>query len=286
MKKVIGLLLFIILIFLIINFNNTKILILNNIDIWLKYIVVSIGPTFIISNLLYQFPFVSFLLYPLLKKIMHFENQKACSLFLISILTGNPTTSILISNAYHNKEISLFEANRLLSFTSHVSFIFIINFFGLNKGIKIIKLQILSSIIISIFYKNKNNSSKSNSNSSNTITITTDFISKAPILLFNILIIICIVSFIKVFLTSFINNPVLLTIINFLELTTGLINFKDNFLLSNLLISFNGVAVGIQVFMNIKKTDLSFNQFLVFRFIHMFIVSSIILILFFINLFM
>lgn len=281
MKKVIGLLLFIILIFLIINFNNTKILILNNIDIWLKYIVVSIGPTFIISNLLYQFPFVSFLLYPLLKKIMHFENQKACSLFLISILTGNPTTSILISNAYHNKEISLFEANRLLSFTSHVSFIFIINFFGLNKGIKIIIIQILSSIIISIFYKNKNNSNKSDS-----ITTTTDFISKTPILLFNILIIICIVSFIKVFLTSFINNPILLTIINFLELTTGLINFKDNFLLSNLLISFNGVAVGIQVFINIKKTDLSFNQFLVFRFIHMFIVSSIILILFFINLFM
>lgn len=282
MKKVIGLLLFIILIYLIINFNNTKILILNNIDIWLKYIVVSIGPTFIISNLLYQFPFVSFLLYPLLKKIMHFENQKACSLFLISILTGNPTTSILISNAYHNKEISLFEANRLLSFTSHVSFIFIINFFGLNKGIKIIIIQILSSIIISIFYKNKNNSSKSNS----ITTITTDFISKTPILLFNILIIICIVSFIKVFLTSFINNPILLTIINFLELTTGLIDFKNNFLLSNLLISFNGVAVGIQVFMNIKKTDLSFNQFLVFRFIHMFIVSSIILILFFINLFM
>jgi hypothetical protein len=77
MKKVIGLLLFIILIFLIINFNNTQILILNNIDIWLKYVVVSIGPTFIISNLLYQFPFISFLLYPLLKKIMHFENQKA-----------------------------------------------------------------------------------------------------------------------------------------------------------------------------------------------------------------
>ncbi len=283
MKKVIGLLLFIILIFLIINFNNTKILILNNIDIWLKYIVVSIGPTFIISNLLYQFPFVSFLLYPLLKKIMHFENQKACSLFLISILTGNPTTSILISNAYHNKEISLFEANRLLSFTSHVSFIFIINFFGLNKGIKIIIIQILSSIIISIFYKNKN---KIKLDTNNIININNDFINKTPILLFNILIIICIVSFIKVFLTSFINTPILLTIINFLELTTGLINFKDNFLLSNLLISFNGVAVGIQVFMNIKKTDLSFNQFLVFRFIHMFIVSSIILILFFINLFM
>ena len=276
MKKLIGLILFILLIFLIIKFDNTKIIILNNIDIWIKYIVVSIGPTFIISNLLYQFPFISFIFYPILKKIMHFENQKACSLFLLSILTGNPTISLLISSAYQNNEITKKEANRLLCFTSHVSFIFIINFFNFNIGIKIIIIQILSSIIISLFLNNNINQDtfiiKKNHSS---------FIEKTPILLFNVLIIICITSFIKLFLSSFIKNSFFLNTFNFLELTTGLLNFKNNFLLSNLLISFNGLAIILQTFLNIKKTDLSFNQFLIFRFIHMFI--STILSLFVIN---
>ena len=137
----IGFIFFIFLIFLVLHFNESKLLIIDNINIWIKYIIVSVTPTFIISNFLFKYPFISYLFYPVLKKIMHFENQKACSLFLISILCGNPSTVILINNAYYNKEISLFEANRLLCFTSHPSFLFIINFFKIKKGLIIIMIQ-------------------------------------------------------------------------------------------------------------------------------------------------
>jgi len=277
MKKyfnlLIGLILFIFLIFLIYHFNESKLLNIDNINIWVKYIIVSITPTFIISNFLFKYPFISYLFYPILKKIMHFENQKACSLFLISILCGNPSTTILINNAYNNKEISLFEANRLLCFTSHTSFLFIINFFNLKKGLIIIIIQIICSIIISIFLKNNKNQNKisnpirNNTNYSNTFI---DVINKAPSLLFSILLVIIITSHLKWFLNVIFNNNYYLNIIlSFTELTTGLIDLKNNFFLSNLLISFNGLAIILQVFINIKKTDLSFDQFLKFRLVHM-----------------
>lgn len=269
----IGFIFFIFLIFLVLHFNESKLLIIDNINIWIKYIIVSVTPTFIISNFLFKYPFISYLFYPVLKKIMHFENQKACSLFLISILCGNPSTVILINNAYYNKEISLFEANRLLCFTSHPSFLFIINFFKIKKGLIIIMIQVISSIIISFFLKNKNLSNTKTNNSIRTNNnIFIDIINKTPNLLFNILFIVIITSHIKWFLNLITNNNYYLNILfNYMELTTGLVDLQNNFLLSNLLISFNGIAIILQVFINIKKTDLSFDQFLKFRLIHMLI---------------
>lgn len=279
----IGFIFFIFLIFLVLHFNESKLLIIDNINIWIKYIIVSVTPTFIISNFLFKYPFISYLFYPVLKKIMHFENQKACSLFLISILCGNPSTVILINNAYYNKEISLFEANRLLCFTSHPSFLFIINFFKIKKGLIIIMIQVISSIIISFFLKNKNLSNTKTNNSIRTNNnIFIDIINKTPNLLFNILFIIIITSHIKWFLNLITNNNYYLNILfNYMELTTGLVDLQNNFLLSNLLISFNGIAIILQVFINIKKTDLSFDQFLKFRLIHMLI--CLIILLFVIN---
>lgn len=267
---IIGIILFIFLVFIVINYNDSKLIVIDNINIWIKYIVVSIGPTFIIGNLLLKYPFISFLFYPILKKIMHFENQKACSLFLLSILCGNPSTVILINDSFVNNSISKFEANRLLCFCSHSSFLFIINFYGLNKGLIIIFIQVISSIIISFLLKNKNNYTYNinNSNINNNIDFN-NVINKIPNILFNVLIILIITSYIKWFLCFLFNDFILF---DFLELTNGLIKFKNNFILSNILISCSGIAIILQVFSNIKKTDLSFNQFLKFRIIHMLIV--------------
>lgn len=51
-----------------------------------------------------------------LKKIFNFENDIEVYILFFSLLSGNPTSQILISDSYKNNEISYKEANRLSKF--------------------------------------------------------------------------------------------------------------------------------------------------------------------------
>jgi hypothetical protein len=99
--------------------NNTilKSTITNTTITWFNYILPSVSISYVTSIFLYNYPLISKLIYKPLSKIYHFENEKSCSIFLISIIVGNPCSVKLITNAFKNEEISINEANRLLKFS-------------------------------------------------------------------------------------------------------------------------------------------------------------------------
>ena len=78
---------------------------------------------YVFSSILITIPFISKIFFNIFKPLKLFENQKALSLFTISFLTGNPTSTILVKKAYLNNEISLIQANNIIDSSSHISFL-------------------------------------------------------------------------------------------------------------------------------------------------------------------
>ena len=111
---------------------------------WFYYIVPSISISYTTAILLYNYPLISKLLYKPLHYIYHFENRKSCSIYLISIIVGNPCSIKLITEAVSNNEISITEGNRLLRFSSFVSTIFLFSIFEFNIAVTLFILEILN----------------------------------------------------------------------------------------------------------------------------------------------
>lgn len=78
---------------------------------------------YVFSSILITIPFISKIFFNIFQPLKLFENQKALSLFTISFLTGNPTSTILVKKAYLNNEISLIQANNIIDSSSHISFL-------------------------------------------------------------------------------------------------------------------------------------------------------------------
>lgn len=296
MSKKISFFIFMFLIFwfiiIAINQQITKATIDDTITLWYHKIIPSIPPSFIIGSFLSIFPNFFKFLWRILKKNMHFENPKSCSLFFISLLVGNPTSTILIKEAFQTNEISEQEANRLLRFSSHMTILFILIFFNSPFSYILIASQVISSYLIAFFSKNDtfNNNHLSKSVQDQYFNI----IEKLPSTLLSILSTMILVAILKIpfsFLISLSKQNDLFYLLDFLEITTGLThiltinNVFISLILSSFLLSFNGLAIILQVFYFIKKTKLQFKNFLKFRLVHS-VLSIIItsIIYFFINL--
>lgn len=253
----------------------------NTIILWFNYCLPPISISYIISVFLFDFPFLSKLLYPLLKPVFNFENEKSCSIYLISILVGNPTSSKLIIQAVDNKQISIDEGNRLLCFSSFISTIFLYSILNFDLFIIIIIIELLISLIISnvktknpkqyIIIKNKNN----------TILDTYfNIINNLPSLLLSILFSMIITNL----FSSLITNTYLKSLF---ELTIGIKILTYNINIINLIFIFilifsHGLAITLQIYLIIKKSNLSFNNFIKYRLLSIFLslISLIIIYLF------
>lgn len=253
----------------------------NTIILWFNYCLPPISISYIISVFLFDFPFISKLLYPLLKPVFNFENEKSCSIYLISILVGNPTSSKLIIQAVDNKQISIDEGNRLLSFSSFISTIFLYSILNFDLFIIIIIIELLISLIISnvktknpkqyIIIENKNN----------TILDTYfNIINNLPSLLLSILFSMIITNL----FSSLITNTYLKSLF---ELTIGIKILTYNINIINLIFIFilifsHGLAITLQIYWIIKKSNLSFNNFIKYRLLSIFLslISLIIIYLF------
>lgn len=253
----------------------------NTIILWFNYCLPPISISYIISVFLSDFPFISKLLYPLLKPVFNFENEKSCSIYLISILVGNPTSSKLIIQAVDNKQISIDEGNRLLCFSSFISTIFLYSILNFDLFIIIIIIELLISLIISnvktknpkqyIIIENKNN----------TILDTYfNIINNLPSLLLSILFSMIITNL----FSSLITNTYLKSLF---ELTIGIKILTYNINIINLIFIFilifsHGLAITLQIYWIIKKSNLSFNNFIKYRLLSIFLslISLIIIYLF------
>lgn len=230
---------------------------------WFYYIVPSISISYTTAILLYNYPLISKLLYKPLHYIYHFENRKSCSIYLISIIVGNPCSIKLITEAVSNNEISITEGNRLLRFSSFVSTIFLFSIFEFNIAVTLFILEILSSLIIAFFSPQK--AQKLNQNKKKFVDVYFGIINALPNLLLNILS----TMYVCIIFTTNINNKYLSI---FTELTNGIMLLKNdlsvfNFILLNALISTNGIAIILQSVLIIKTTSLSCTNYIKYRMI-------------------
>lgn len=275
LKKFLKVLLFIWLVIMLGYFlthrNMWKIAFLDTTKLWLYNVACAIIPMYILTSLLLINPLFSKLIFKIIKNKHKFENQKALSLFLLSFLVGNPTSTIMIKKAYLKKEISLAQANDLIASCSHVSFFFVLIFLEKKLALSLIIIQIMVTFIL-YFKKPKKALFNTSLSSSSYLDAVNEIIEDCPLMLLKILMTMLIVVIIKL---PFTNNLFLKTISAFLEVTTGIdsiikmnLTKSKTFIFLNILLSFNGVAILLQVFNVIKKTKLSFKKYLKGRLLH------------------
>ena len=243
---------------------------INVIQLWLFKVVVGIIPMYILSSLLFSVNFINDFIFKLVKRFNLFENKKALCLFFISFICGTPTTSLIVQKAYLNNEISFRQAKNIISSCSFVSFLFVAIMLN-NRLFFIITLsQIISSFIIyfklSYNIEIYNNNNQDNNNILETINT---IIDDLPLILLRILISMLIISIIIV---PFKNFDYLFY---YFEVTLGLneiLNFNYNeyinIILISSLLSFNGLAIILQVYNILKKTRLIFKHYIICRIIH------------------
>lgn len=237
--------------------------------LWFEKLVPSISISYILSIFLVNYPLISYIIYPIIKNIYNFENRKSCSLFLISIIVGNPTSTKLINTAVNNNEISINEGNRLLEYSCFISTPFLYAIFEFNIFLLILVLELITSLIISkIYSKNFSPSLVKHSSTSNQSLLLTyfDIINTLPTLLLSILSSMLICNLVSILFTnSYIKS--------LFEISSGLstlINVKQSFFtfsIINILIISHGLAIILQVYWMLKKSSLSFANFIKYRLI-------------------
>ena len=289
MKKIIKLIFLFILIYyiyFIIRYNSFwKESFIKTIELWLFKVVVSIIPMYVLSSLILSINFINEFVFKLINKFKLFENKKALCLFIISFICGTPTTSIIVNKSLNNNEITFKQAKNIIGSCSFVSFLFVAIMLN-NKLFLIISLsQIISSFIIYVrlnyninLYCNNNFKGNSLLNTVNTI------IDELPMILLKILIS---MLFISLVIIPFKNYQYLFI---YFEVSIGLdkilsLNFNEylNIILISSLLSFNGLALILQVYNILKKTRLIFKHFIICRIIHTIIsvlISLVLLLIF------
>ncbi|MGM9899917.1 MAG: hypothetical protein ACI32E_04985 [Bacilli bacterium] len=282
MKKISKFLIFLSLLFSGIIFllypSITKKIINDLLLLWLNKVLVSLLPFYVLSSILIQYPYISKVLYRIFYKIMRFENRIACSLFFISFITGNPTSSILVINSVKNGEISINEGNRLLRCTVLSSPLFTITM-CFPYGWYVLSSQMIVSVLFYILgYRKTIQGTFSNTIHKNSIF---DIAEHTPALMLEILSTMLIVGLLKVPFDIILNKLSLNDIIfikypmDMIELTTGLANIGDynvnssvKLILSANLLSFGGITIIFQIMNQLKKTSLSKTSLVMSRILH------------------
>lgn len=268
-----------------------KLNIYNTLSLWLNNVLVALIPFYFLSNILINYPFISKIFYHLFNRIFRFENTTSCSLFLLSFITGNPTSSYLVISEVKNNTISIEEGNRLLRGTVLSSPLFTILMIP-KWGLFIYLVQILVSSLLFLIFKRKNTEENIHVYNKKDIL---KLIDDCPMVMLTILSSMIFVCMFKIPLYKLqdlfkLNNSVFVTfLIDSMELTTGLnciigYNIEDTLkvLLQTFLLSFGGLSIIVQILSELKKTNLSKTSLVLSRFIHGLISS---LIMFFLMIF-
>lgn len=295
MKKIkyfliVSFLLFTGVIFLIYK-DVAKLNIYNTLSLWLNNVLVALIPFYFLSNILINYPFISKIFYHLFNRIFRFENTTSCSLFLLSFITGNPTSSYLVISEVKNNTISIEEGNRLLRGTVLSSPLFTILMIP-KWGLFIYLVQILVSSLLFLIFKRKNTEENIHVYNKKDIL---KLIDDCPMVMLTILSSMIFVCMFKIPLYKLqdlfkLNSSVFVTfLIDSMELTTGLnciigYNIEDTLkvLLQTFFLSFGGLSIIVQILSELKKTNLSKTSLVLSRFIHGLISS---LIMFFLMIF-
>ncbi len=288
MKKLIYLILFTLIIFLVlINSYDIMDSIRFSFSLCVNNLFPSIIPFMLLSNILINYDFVTELS-DILGNIMNkvFKVNKNCSFALImSILSGTPSNSKYIKDLYSNNLITLKDVKKCLNFCHFTNPIFILGtigytFLGNKKlGLIILISHFISSLIIGLFNKKDNfidNKINNNNSKKNFINVLKDSINST---IDTLLLILGIITT-TIIITSIISNLIHINenykfIYGLLEITQGLkylslssLNINLKTIIASFIISFGGLSIHAQVFSILDNKKIRYLPYLISRLIH------------------
>lgn len=285
-----------------------------SLSLWKDNIFPSLFPFFVISNLLINFGFASFLgelLKPFMYKIFRLKGE-ASFVIVMSMLSGFPSSAKYIRELYDKEIINEHEASKLLTFTHFSNPLFILGTISImflnNKevGLLILICHYISNLFISLIFRNyyvsKKDTSKVSlrkalnlmyekrmeSGKSFGLMISNAITSSINTSLF-ILGTISMFLIITTIIDQNINlNPYNQSILNgVLEMTQGLkhismlpIPLENKTILSTMFISFGGLSVHMQTIGLISDTKIKYLPYLIARILHASISGILVYILF------
>lgn len=287
-KKDYIILLSILLLLLLILKNSltVKMNLIKAVELWLTSVFPSLFPMFILSNLLilYQFPNIlaNFIGKPF-SKIFH-TSPKGVFVFIMSMISGTPSSAFIIKDFTESGNISEKEANYLLTFTFFSNPLFLINMLSLlfpnNSKIvwKIILIHYVTNLIIGVVFRPKEKVVFQKENRKPIyISFGTALSGSIKKALDTLLLILGTICFYYMLANLFVlPNPMLNAVIKgFLELTQGL-NYLNSLNISLILkeilaisfISFGGLSIHTQIKSILEDTSISYYPFLKARILH------------------
>jgi len=287
MKKLIYLLIllliFIILFAVVTNTDQFFLNIINTLNLWLTKVYPSIFTYYLISSLLLNTNLLNKIIYLFRNffKRLKFKNDLSLNIFILSIFTGNPTSSGIIIENIRKNNLLISEANDLLKVSAFINPLFILAFlspFSIKYAYIMIFVHIASNFLL-VKWVNKDNPETIISNPRLKFSIK-DILNSIN----NCIQILLIVSAMMVFanIITFSINHLLSTfqlnilflklILTQFEVTTGLnylLSLKLNLFLTYLFIaftiSFNGLSIHLQVLNIISSENLKYKNFFCFR---------------------
>ena len=283
-----NLLLITIFIYVFIYSKIVKETIIFGINLWVYNLIPSLFPFLLISKLLIKYNIVNKLNNIVGNYIsLIFKISKSSSFVVIlSIITGFPSGSIYIKDLLDKNQISLIEANKLITFTSFSSPMFVISVIGENLlksktiGIQLYIIHLITGLLVGYLFKNdfqsKYHNNSNNIDNNTFIKSLMSSINESFMILINmlgiILFFLIIISIINTFLP---NNIFSLIFKGLLEISSGVVFISSSSLSLKLkaaiigaIISFNGLSVHYQVKNIIEDTRIEYKYFLIARIIH------------------
>lgn len=284
MKKYSNLFIIIITFFFTIEVLINKVLIITTIsfslNLWIKNILPSLFPFFIISNILVTYNFTNYIpntITNFFSKLFHIKKE-AILVFFLSIVSGFPSNAKITRQMYDLNILNEKEAAHILSFTHFSNPLFILTtvsiLFYHNKKIGLIILlsHYISNIIVGIILRNNN------LNINNIITTYNNNINFSKVFINSIKNSIETIIFICGILTTFLIISAIITNIfninkvlinSLLEITIGLkelsyYNLNDKYLamLSSSIISLGGLSILTQVKAQLIDTNISIKPYI------------------------
>lgn len=286
-----NLLIIIILLFIFFEILFNKLIIINTVmeslNIWVKAIIPSLFPFFVISDLLITYNFIDYIPNKIKKYICRLLNisESALSILILSMVSGFPSNGRNTHNLYNKGKISKEEASYILMYTHFSSPVFILTTCSLiylkseKLGIILLLSHYLSNIIIGILFRNINKPSLDNStikeHKSQNFTINLIKSIRSSIdsllLILGILTVFLIISslIINIIHSNLYTSAIIRSI---LEMTLGLkyiaslnISMIHKVILFSAILSFGGLSVHMQVMAQIIEDKISCKYYLIGR---------------------
>ena len=286
-----NLLIIIILLFIFFEILFNKLIIINTVmeslNIWVKAIIPSLFPFFVISDLLITYNFIDYIPNKIIKYICRLLNisDSALSILILSMVSGFPSNGRNTHNLYNKGKISKEEASYILMYTHFSSPVFILTTCSLiylrseKLGIILLLSHYLSNIIIGILFRNVNKPSLDNStikeHKSQNFTINLIKSIRSSIdsllLILGILMVFLIISslIINIIHSNLYTSAIIRSI---LEMTLGLkyiaslnISMIHKVILFSSILSFGGLSVHMQVMAQIIEDKISCKYYLIGR---------------------